>query len=215
MDDYSDGDDMNLDRLKQAEERFLNTYPNGFEHPDMMAIAKKHMLEKRVAQVQEAFAEDQFSNTHEVVQTMSNMVSRSTMVSLFEKPKFRDYVNSLHNQHETILANGLKEMLHGDQEQGFNMMLDVLVEGKLAKWPLMTVLPVYFSPHKEVFVKPTTTKGVIQMFELESLSYKPRPSWEFYKEYRAIIQEMKANVDKRLSPNNAAFTGFRWMSMES
>lgn len=206
---------MNLEKLKQAEEKFLNTYPGGFEHPDMAAIGKKHMMDKRISQVQEMFAKDQFKDAREVVQNMSKMVSRSSMISLFEKPKFRDYVNTLHNQHETILAHGLKEMLHGDQEQGFNMMLDVLIEGKLAKWSLMTVLPVYFSPKKEVYVKPTTTKGVIQQYDLETLHYKPRPSWEFYKEYRSIIQKMKANVDKRLSPNNAAFTGFLWMSMES
>lgn len=206
---------MNLENLKQAEAKFLATYPGGFEHPDMLAMGKKHMMEKRVAQVQEMFAEDQFQDTHDVVQNMSKMVSRSTMVSLFEKPKFRDYVNTLHNQHETILANGLKQMLHGDQEQGFNMMLDVLADGKLAKWSLMTVLPVYFSPNTEVFVKPTTTKGVIQKYELASLVYKPRPSWEFYREYRSIIGQMKSSVDPRLSPNNAAFTGFLWMSMES
>ena len=145
---------------------------------------------------------------------MSKMVSRSSMVSLFEKPKFRDFVNSLHHQHETILAQGLREMLHGNQEQGFNMMLDVLISGKMAKWSLISVLPVYYKPFDEVFVKPTTAKGVILQYELDSLVYKPRPSWEFYQEFRSIINEMKSRVDSRLAPNNAAFTGFLMMSME-
>ena len=125
---------MNLDKLKQAEEKFFNMYPGGFEHPDMVAIGKKHNMDKTIIQVQEAFAEDQFQDSKSIVQTMSKMVSRSSMVSLFEKPKFRDFVNTLPYQYETILANGLKEMLHGNQEQGFNMMLDVLLTGKLAKW---------------------------------------------------------------------------------
>jgi len=169
---------MNLKKLKQAEEKFFNMYPGGFEHPDMLAIGKKHNMDKTILQVQEAFAEDQFKDSKSICQTMSKMVSRSSMVSLFEKPKFRDFVNSLHHQHETILANGLRERLHGDQEQGFNMMLDVLLTGKLAKWSLISILPVYHKPIEEVFVKPTTAKGVIQQFELDSLVYKPRPSWE-------------------------------------
>ncbi|MBT3228042.1 MAG: hypothetical protein HOD43_04505 [Candidatus Marinimicrobia bacterium] len=204
---------MNLDKLKQAEAKFFNMYPGGFEHPEMVAIGKKHKMNKMITAVQEEFSEDQFENPRSIVQTMSKMISRSSMVSLFEKPKFRDFINSLHNQHETILAHGLKEMLHGNQEQGFNMMLDVLITGKMAKWSLISALPVYHKPFEEVFVKPTTAKGVIQQFELESLVYKPRPSWEFYKEFRSIINEMKSKVDSRLAPNNAAFTGFLMMSL--
>lgn len=204
---------MNLEKLKRAEEKFFNMYPGGFEHPDMVAIGKKHKMDKMITAVQEEFSEDQFENPRAIVQTMSKMISRSSMVSLFEKPKFRDFVNSLHNQHETIFAHGLKEMLHGNQEQGFNMMLDVLITGKMAKWSLISALPVYHKPFEEVFVKPTTAKGVILQFELESLVYKPRPSWEFYKEFRSIINEMKSKVDSRLAPNNAAFTGFLMMSL--
>ncbi|MBT3254050.1 MAG: hypothetical protein HN995_10315 [Candidatus Marinimicrobia bacterium] len=205
---------MNLDKLEQAEAKFFNMYPGGFEHPDMVAIGKKHKMDKMITTVQEEFSEDQFGNSKAIVQAMSKLVSRSSMVSLFEKPKFRDFVNSLHNQHETILANGLREMLHGNQEQGFNMMLDVLISGKMAKWSLISVLPVYHKPYDEVFVKPTTAKGVIQQFELGTLVYKPRPSWEFYKEFRSIINEMKTKVDSRLAPNNAAFTGFLMMSLD-
>ncbi len=205
---------MNLNKLKQAEAKFFNMYPGGFEHPDMVAIGKKHKMDRMITSVQEEFSEDQFGDSKTIVQAMSKFVSRSSMVSLFEKPKFRDFVNSLHNQHETILANGLKEMLHGNQEQGFNMMLDVLISGKMAKWSLISILPVYHKPYEEVFVKPTTAKGVIQQYELDSLVYKPRPSWEFYHEFRSIINEMKSKVDSRLAPNNAAFTGFLMMSME-
>jgi hypothetical protein len=206
---------MNLNKLKQAEEKFFNMYPGGFEHPDMVAIRKKHKMDKMIDLTQELFAKDQFQDSKEVVQNMSKMVSRSSMVSLFEKPKFRDFINTLNYQHETILASGLKEMLHGSQEQGFNMMLDVLLTGKIAKWSLISILPLYHKPNEEVFVKPTTAKGIIQQFELETLVYKPQPSWEFYLEYRSIVNKMKSKVDKRLAPNNAAFTGFLMMSMET
>lgn len=65
----------------------------------------------------------------------------------------------------------------------------------------------------EVFIKPTTAKGVIAHFELEGLDYKPTPSWDFYQRYRDARLEMKQYVDPSLSPNNPAFSGFLMMTM--
>ena len=91
------------------------------------------------------------------------------------------------------------------------MILDLLKSGKLAKWSLMTVCQTYFHPQRDVFIKPTTVKGVIEYFELENLHYKPTPSWAFYEAYRTAFHEMKFKVDKSLSPTNPAFSGFLWM----
>jgi len=204
---------MNLKRLKAAEQLFLDHYPGGFQHPEMLAIGKKHKMDKMIELAEEDFSEDKFQDQDTIVQTMIKMITRSSMVSLFEKPKFRDFANNLNHQHRTILAQGLREQLHGNQEQGFNMVLDVLLSGKMAKWSLISICPVYHKPYDEVFVKPTTAKGVIQHFELNTLQYKPQPSWEFYKEFRSIITHMKSQVDPSLSPNNAAFTGFLMISM--
>ncbi len=204
---------MNIKRLKEAEAVFLDQYPGGFQHPDMLAIGKKHKMDKMIDMANEDFSEDSFADQDAIVDTMIKMITRSSMVSLFEKPKFRDFAKSLNHQHRTILAQGMREQLHGNQEQGFNMVLDVLLTGKIAKWSLISICPVYHKPFDEVFVKPTTAKGVIEAFELNTLQYKPRPSWEFYKEYRSMVTEMKTHVDSSLSPNNAAFTGFLMLSM--
>mgnify|MGYP006883075042 CR=1 FL=1 len=206
---------MNLGKLKQAEALFLQRYPGGFEHPEMVAIGKKHKMDKLITTAEEDFAPEKFNNPDEILQSMIKLVSRSSMISLFEKPKFRDNINNLSHQHRTILAAGLRELLHGNQEQGFNMILDVFIAVKLARWSLISILPVYHKPHDEIFVKPTTAKGVIKHFELDTLEYKPRPSWEFYREYRSILLDMKSKVDSRLAPNNAAFTGFLMISMEN
>ncbi|MBI9097004.1 MAG: hypothetical protein JEY91_00935, partial [Spirochaetaceae bacterium] len=96
----------------------------------------------------------------------------------------------------------------------FDMMLDILKMGKLAKWTLMTIIPLYFNPLFEVYVKPTTTKNVIAYFEIDDLSYNAKPTFDFYKKYRDIINEMKNQVDDSLSPDNAAFTGFLMMSSQ-
>jgi hypothetical protein len=78
----------------------------------------------------------------------------------------------------------------------------------------MTVCPAYCRPQVEVFIKPTTVKGIIQTFELENLHYHPAPTWNFYEQYRAAINEMKIWVDESLSQYNIAFSGFLMRSMQ-
>jgi hypothetical protein len=206
---------MNINKLKQAEAVFLDRYPGGFENPEMVAIAKKHKMDQMVAYTQESFAKENFRMPDLIVDRMVKVASRSSMVSVFEKPKFRDHALALAPDEKHRLSDGLFAVCYGNEQRGFDMMVDVLVEGKLAKWTLMTVCQAYFRPDFEVFIKPTTAKGVIQTFELENLQYKPKPTWEFYAQYRQVINQMKVLVDPALSPSNAAFSGFLMMSMES
>lgn len=209
----STGPEMNFEKLKQAERWFLNRYPGGFAHPDMQAIGKRHKVDKMIVLTQECFAKKNFRDTQDIIDNMVKIIARSSMVSIFEKPKFKDLANSLRPKEKNLLVAGLKEQLHGDQRKGFEKILDVLKIGKMTKWSLISICPVYFRPQHEVFVKPTTTKLVIAQLELHSLTYKPMPSWAFYEEYRAIINDMKSKVDPCLSPNSPAFSGFLMMSL--
>ena len=204
---------MNLKKLREAESLFLHRYPGGFENEEMQkVIAKRHNVGKLSEFTATALAKKNFVKPGAILDDVVKIVSRSSMVSMFEKPKFRDYVNGLASADREFLVAGYKRLLHGKQEKGFNDVLDVLTEGKLAKWSLMTIHLHHYRPQQEVFVKPTTTKNVIRQFEIEDLEYRPRPSWAFYERYRDVIDEMKAQLNPSLSPNNAAFTGFLMMS---
>ncbi len=204
---------MNIKKLKQAEKAFFKLYPGGFSHPEMVALGKKHTMDKMISFTHEAFTKKNFRAPEMIITDLIKVISRSSMVSMFEKPKFKDFANSLYQQDRDQLVSGLKKLLHGKQQQGFEMMLDVLKTGKLAKWSLITICPTYFRPQYDVFVKPTTAKGVIEFFELKSLQYKPTPTWAFYEEYRDVINDMESKVDPSLSPSNAAFSGFLMMSL--
>ena len=205
---------MNLERLKQAEEDFLAQYPGGFDHPEMAALARKHKVDKMVALAQDAFARDKFRSPALIVENMVKVVSRSSMVSVFEKPKFRDFTHALTIEEKDVVATGLRDVLYGAEDQGFEMLLSSFTAGGVAKWPLMTICQTYFRPDVEVFIKPTTVKGVIEYFQLENLHYKATPSWAFYVGYRDAINEMKKLVDPSLSPSTPAFSGFLMMTME-
>jgi hypothetical protein len=205
---------MNLERLKWAEEAFLHRFPGGFDNPEIIATRiRKHKPEQMIALAQECFAKRNFKLPELIVRNMVKLVSRSSIISVFEKPRFRDYAEALAPDERHFLSRSLKELLHGNEQTGFEMMLDLLKENKLGKWSLMTVCQTYFHPQRDVFVKPTTVKGVIEYFELKDLEYKPTPSWTFYDAYRSTFYEMKSKLHPSLSPTNAAFSGFLWMTI--
>lgn len=188
-------------------------YPGGFDHPEMQQVGRKHKMNAMVDFTREAFSKKAFRDTGRICEDMIRTVSRSSMVSMFEKPRFRDFVRNLSLNEKQFLADALKKLLHGKQQAGLEGMVDLLLTEKLAKWSLVTIIPAYYAPDSEVFVKPTTAKGIIQQLELTGLVYKPRPGWEFYDAYRGLINDAKQHVDKSLSPSNAAFSGFLMMTL--
>lgn len=206
---------MNIGKLKVAEQQFYKKYPGGFEHPYMLEIEKRHKMDKMIAKAQDIFERKNFDVPSLVLEPMVKLVNASSMVSMFEKPKFKEMAKGLSGKETNALIGGLEQWLYGNKQKGFEMMLRVLNKWKVAKWPLLTICPNYFHPDFDVFIKPTTAKSVIQFFELDGLEYKPAPSWDFYQRYCDEIHEMKSHVDYRLYPNNAAFCGFLMMSMDS
>ena len=204
---------MNLGKLKRSAEVFLQRYPGGFDNPEIIAIRKKkYNVDKMIAFAQESFARRNFKLPDQIVQNMIKVVSRSSVISVFEKPRFRDFLESFSPDNRRWLTSGVEELLHGNEQTGFESMLNILKSGNLAKWSLMTVSQTYFHPHKDVLVKPTTVKGIIDYFELNDLQYRPAPTWAFYQAYRSTIHEMNLKVHPSLSPSNAAFSGFLLLS---
>lgn len=204
---------MNYEKLKEAEEKFFMDYPEGFNDPEMIKIGKKHKLGKISEFANEVFAKDKFEDVDQIVEDMIKLVSKSSMVSLFEKPKFRDGVRSFTRDEREILVKAVYELIHGNEELGFNMLLDLLTAYKLAKWTLISVFRCYMYPEYDLLFKPTTVKGIIAKYEIEDLVYKARPSYDFFVRYRDVINEMKKHVDPSLSPNNPSFSGFLMMTM--
>ncbi|MCI5072165.1 hypothetical protein MRY82_04380 [bacterium] len=204
---------VNIKKLKSYEKQFFMCYPGGFENPEMQEIAKKHKMPKTIDYVQTAFTKKSFDDVDLLMSNFAKLVGKSSMVSVFEKAKLRDHLKSIYQEDKQNLCQGLYELIHGKMQLGFEIIVDQLVKAKLAKWTIITVLPVYYKPKKEYFIKPTTVKKIIQNFDLD-LIYKPLPNWAFYKAMRGELDQMKKNVDPRLAPSNAAFTGFLMMTME-
>ena len=204
---------MNYRRLKEAETRFLDQYPGGFQNPHMATVAKRHRVNQLSNYTRERFKPRNFRDTEVILESMVTIVSRSSMISVFEKPAFKSFVGSLSPKEKNKFAGALKKRLHGDREAGFNELLEMLLSARLAKWPIISVWPAYFNLLDDAFIKPTTTKNIIVQFGLSELTYRPLPSWSFYRDYLVALKCMRESVDITLAPSNPAFTGFLMMAM--
>ena len=206
---------MNLEKLKNAEAHFLELYPDGFNDVGLLPIIKKHATAKMSELAHELFAKENFSQPELICENFAKIVSKSTLISLFEKPKVRDMVKSMRMERRDMLSIGLYEMLYGDKKEGFETLVDVLMSYGLAKWSIVTLIPYYFYRDKEFFIKPTTTKNILAFFNIEDIRYHSTPTYAFYVAYKKMLETMKSHVGEKINhDDNAAFTGFLMMAME-
>jgi len=205
---------MNINKLKDLEAEFLESYPEGFEDANFFPTMKKFKPKKHTEFAKEILAKEKFSNPAQVIDGFFKTVQKSMMVSLFDKLKLKDMITTLNSYEKDMLSIELYEFLYGTKKEGFKGLVEFLSEYQLAKWTIISVVPYTLNREKEYFIKPTTTKNIIKYFELKDLIYKPRPSYEFYINYSQALNKMKESVDKSLKGDNAAFTGFLKVGME-
>ena len=204
---------MNKQALLEAQHRFVSRYPGGFANPDLQATGKKFKMQQHGDFARESFASDRFGAPRKIVEAMATLVSRSAMVSMFEKPKFKTAVSALSPLDVDVWAGALHQLLHGDQKRGFEALTTALAGHRLAKWTLVTVVPAYYDQQAEVFVKPSTAKLIINKLGLD-LAYSATPSWEFYRDYREALLAMRGIARDIHAPGNAQFSGFLMMTLD-
>ena len=205
---------MNIEKLLQAEAAFLSQYPQGFADPAMENVKKKHDVDKLADYARESLTLANFNRPEFIAETVLKIVSRSSMVSRFEKPRFRDFIHCLNTSEKEALASAYEKRLFGRaKRRGFEELVGMLQPFGVAKWSVVSVVPFYCSPNTEVFVKPTTAKGIIASLEVEGLEYRPAPTWAFYQGYRRLLNDIRGTVSPSLSPNNAALSGFLMISL--
>lgn len=205
---------MNLNKLEHLETEFLKEYPQGFDSPDLIAIGKKHKMGKMKEFVDENFSKDKFEDTDIVFESFVKLIGKSSLVSVFEKTKFRNEAKVMTADEKSALTEGIYEFIYGDQETGFNQQVAVLQKYKMAKWPILTVLGQYMHPDYEVLIKPTTVKGILSYFEVDEFKYTSKANYEFYDQYRQLVNKIKEQASEHLQISNAAFCGFLMMSIK-
>jgi len=203
---------MNIEKLKKLESEFLSRHPEGFKSPEFKKTLKKHNVEKQTIYINEVLTEDYLKKGSRVFKEVSKVVSSSSLVSVFEKMRFRDMCADFTNSEKRRFVEGVSDLLYGHEKSGFYTLYALLKEHRLAKWPIISVYRVYAYPKKDVFMKPTVVKKVIAHLDL-NMKYESDPSYTLYKKYRTAINKMKKEVDLSLRPNNLAFTGFLMLTI--
>ena len=206
---------MNIKKLKQAEADFLARFPGGFADPGLERVRKSHNVDRLADFTRSHVTEAALSRPHAFAETLLTIISRSSMVSRFEKPPFKEFLLGLSSTELRRLAAAFKERLFGrKKQQGFDDIVELFAHHRLARWSLVSAVPFYLAPSKEAFVKPSTARTIVTFLDMaEDLHYRPRPDWSFYRAYRRLILDIKKHVDPSLTPHNAATTGFLMVSM--
>lgn len=205
---------MNLTKLKEAEASFLARFPGGLDDPGLEWVRKSHPVDRLAKFTRDNVTELTLNQPAKFADALLTIVSRSSMVSRFEKPPFRTFVESLDSKDKRRLADAFRKRLFGrSKREGFEEIVELFGRHKLARWSVVSALPFYFAPTKEAFVKPSTAKRLVAYLDVDDLHYHARPDWPFYDGYRKLIREIKKQVSPSLTPNNAAVTGFLMASM--
>ncbi len=205
---------MNIKKLLFLEDEFLSIYPLGFQSEDMIQVGKKHNVNKLSKYVLDVCSEENLSKGIEVVDDVAKIISKSSMVSVFEKMRFRDLVKVWSGPEKALFIYSVRENIYGDEEEGFNQLVYLLKPYKLAKWTIITAFRAYYNLNYDVFMKPTTVKKIINYLELDDIKYVSTPDFELYTKYRDYINTLKQEVNISLSPNNPAFSGFLMISID-
>ncbi|WP_321315312.1 hypothetical protein [Halarcobacter sp.] len=205
----------NIEKLKDLEAEFLESYPKGFNDEEILKIIKRFKSEKFEEEVRTLFEKNNFSNPDIICNNFLKIISKSPLISLFEKPKLRDAINQMGMYEKDMLSISIYDFLYGSKKNAIETMVEILSKYRLAKWTIITLIPYYFYRKKEYFIKPTTTKNILKYFEVENIIYKPTPTYEFYKEYKKFLNSLKKEASKTLTKDNAGFTGFLKMTLES
>lgn len=204
---------MKIEKIKALELDFLSRYPGGFEHPDMIKAGKKHKMGKQTEYIKNVCTIENLQRGSEVFIDVCKVVTSSSLVSVFEKMRFRDLMGELDHFEKDEFVFAVYELIHGTEKEGFNRLVNLLQPYKLAKWPIISVFRVYYYPNEDVLMKPTVVKKVLKYFEITDIKYTTTPDFAFYKKYQTYINKLKKEVPNSLRPNNPAFTGFLMLSI--
>lgn len=205
---------MNIENLKDLEAEFLDEYPKGFDDERLLKLMKKFNPDKLEKISKEAFDKKNFSQPDLICQNFINIISKSVVISFYDKLKLKDAFINMGMYEKDMFSIALYDILYKNKKEGFDSIVEILSKYNLAKWTLITIIPYYMNRKNDYFIKPTTSKNIINYLELDNLIYKPRPSYEFYVNYKKNLDKLKKVTQKSFTKDNICFTAFLRLGIE-
>ncbi len=175
--------------LESLRRIFLHEFPAGFSDANYLSKERAYKLDAHV-KFQQALGLEQMrelvqaGKTKELVAKALKVVKKINIISRFEKAALSDAMKD-----ETAarsLFGALLEVLDAPSvtEQSFVRYLDTVCSlpaerGRVASWPVATVLLYLISPDRYMFLKPQVTKSAAESLGFD-LKYDATPNWTTY-----------------------------------
>ena len=177
--------------LRTAKRRFREIFPRGFADPTYLEWERGYKWEAHVAW-RHALDRETWSQLlaareyREIGGRIARWYARShlNMLALYEWMALREALED--GRGVLLLAPGLYDLLHGagsfgERLEAFTAVLDDVPQRqtRLAKWPIVTLIPFAAQPRRQLIVKPNLMKRAAERLGFP-LDYAPRPNAATY-----------------------------------
>lgn len=196
--------------LKQARKKFLSRFPGGFYDPEFIGTPKRGEWQYKWdahrdcvtrlgnGEFRRLLASDQQKLRLEVLRCYTSL----NLLSVFEKAAvadaFRDEPASLNFLSALASVLDSKTARQETFEPYLKALTDLPAErGKVATWPVATLIPFLMYPEQHLFLKPGVTQKAADTLAF-SLNYRAEPNWLTYRrllemggQYMELLADLK------------------------
>lgn len=190
--------------MNEADFAFLQKFPNGLEDDLWLSMGKKHNPDRITKALNEEFSKQKLKEQLQkkdyktICETALKLLRRATVVSVFEKVAFTNYL--AHEEVHEDFSKALYNLYYKFSEESFKEFVLVLARyrkeknSNACKWTVVTFFLAFKEPDKYVFVKPTTTKAIAVALKTD-IDYSPYPTYSTYMKISDMIHNFRESSD--------------------
>jgi len=202
---------------------FLLHYSDGIKDEEFSNKGNRHIKNYQASEkaqtldLEELLEENSYSINY-CCDFITKLVTMSTIISVFEKVAFKNYLSDY--KVRPLFLKSLYEVITNNNEETFNNFVYTLSLKKKeknsnpCKWPLITYLLVVFHPYDEVFIKPTTIKRILTIFDSD-ISYTSTPNYETYHGIRSLLLDYKKHSSIAKKVDNFTLSGILFVASQN
>lgn len=194
--------------FQQAVDKFHARFPRGFEDPDYIGDLKRgercYKMEAHEYYVQQLGGAKLRrlleKDLTALVQEVERCISKVNLVYVTEVAALRDALRV--DDAARLLFTRLADLLEADEitEQTFAPYADAVCtlpakRGRVAAWPVATIIPFMAQPYRHMFLKPDVTKNAADSLGFQ-LNYRSEPNWLTY----SSLLQMAEIYRQKLAP---------------
>ncbi|MCC6228091.1 MAG: DUF3553 domain-containing protein [Phycisphaerales bacterium] len=178
--------------LPQAVARFLGRFPGGFHDPAYlgdMHSGERAYKEAAHRECVERFGGGRYArllaeNRAQLVEEVKRTYRSVNLIAVFEKAALTDALESIEAALPFLECLGRVIATETVSEETFVPYLKSVCDlptprGRVATWPIATVIPFLMQPDRHLFLKPSVTEVAADVLGF-NLNYDPTPNWLTY-----------------------------------